>query len=175
MLHGPLKDDMRQIFLQSELLKDFEVIELDDDATKNDLREACLARVGKRKPAEALILFIEDEDDEDAFDKLESIDDGLRVHLHRLKAIAVTVRYGGQPDQHRTFRPNATIARVKRWAAHAFAITPSDAAELMLQISGTDIRPDPDVHLGSLVQAPADSICFDLVPAPRVNGRQEAA
>jgi len=174
VLHGPPKDDMRQIFLQSELLKDVEVIELDDAATKTDLREACLARVGHRQPAEGLILFIEDEDEEGAFDKLESIDDGLRLHLHRLKAIAVTVRYGGQPDQHRSFRPNATIARVKHWAAHAFGITQSDAAELMLQIAGTDIRPDPDVHLGSLVQAPADSICFDLVPAPRVNGWQVA-
>jgi hypothetical protein len=40
----------------------------------------------------------------------------------------------------------------------------------MLQVSGTDVRPDPDVHLGSLVKAPHHSVGFDLVPAPRVNG-----
>jgi hypothetical protein len=161
---------MPQIFLQSELLNDVEVLELDEGASKHDLREACLARVGGHQFPEALILFIEDDDDEDAIDKLETIVDGLRLHLHRLKAITVSVRYAGRPEQHHTFRPNATIARVKRWAAHAFDITPSDAAELMLQIAGTDTRPDGDVHLGSLVKAPQHQVCFDLVPAPRVNG-----
>jgi hypothetical protein len=160
---------MTQIFLQSELLNDVEVLELDEGATKHDLRQACLARVGGHHHTEALILFIEDEDDEDAIDKLESIVDGLRLHLHRLKAITVTVRYAGRQEHH-TFRPNATMARVKRWAAHAFGITPSDAAELMLQLAGTDNRPDPDVHLGSLVKAPQHTVSFDLVPAPRVNG-----
>lgn len=160
---------MTQIFLQSELLNDVEVLELDEGASKHDLRQACLARVGGHHLAEALILFIEDEDDEEAIDKLESIVDGLRLHLHRLKAITVTARYAGR-EEHHTFRPNATIARVKRWAAHAFGIAASDAAELMLQIAGTDNRPDLDVHLGSLVKAPEHTVCFDLVPAPRVNG-----
>ena len=161
---------MTQIFLQSELLNDVEVLELDDDASKHDLRKACIACLGEHlQDTKALILYIEDEDDEDAIDKLEAITDGLRLHLHRLKAITVTARYAGRQEHH-TFRPNATMARVKRWATHAFGISPSDAAELMLQVSGTDIRPDPDVHLGSLVKAPQHTLCFDLVPAPRVNG-----
>lgn len=63
---------MTQIFLQSELLSDVEVIELDEGASKHDLRQACLARVGGHHLSEALILFIEDEDDEDAIDKLDS-------------------------------------------------------------------------------------------------------
>ncbi len=161
---------MLQIFLQSELLNDIDVVELHEGATTHDLRQACLGRIDGHPHAEAFFLFIEDDDNENAIDELESIVDGLRVHLHRLKAITVTVRYAGRPEQHHTFRPNATIARVKRWAAQAFNITPSDAAELMLQIAGTDIRPDADVHLGSLVKAPQHQVCFDLVPAPRVNG-----
>lgn len=160
---------MTQIFLQSELLNDIEVLELDEGASKHDVREACLARVAGTHHDEALILFVEDDDDDDAINKLESIVDGLRLHLHRLKAITVCVRYAGH-EVHHTFRPNATIARVKRWAAHEFGIAPSDAAELMLQIAGTESRPDPDVHLGCLVKAPQHSVCFDLVPAPRVNG-----
>lgn len=160
---------MTQIFLQSDLLDDIEVLELNEGANKHDLRQACLARVVSGNHDEPLILFIEDDDDEDAVDKLDCIVDGLRLHLHRLKAVTVGVRYAGR-EVHHTFRPNATIARVKRWAAHELGINPSDAAELMLQIAGTDSRPDPDVHLGSLVKAPQHSICFDLVPAPRVNG-----
>jgi hypothetical protein len=160
---------MTQVFLQSELLSDVEVLELKDNADKHDLRGACLARVAGAPNIDALILYVEDDDDEGALDKIEHIVNGLRVHLHRLKAISVTARYAGR-EEHHTFRPNATIARVKRWAAHAFGIAPSDAAELMLQISGTDIRPDSDLHLGCLVKAPQDSVCFDLVPAPRVNG-----
>lgn len=159
-----------QIFLQSELLNDIEMLELHEGATKHDLRQACLERVGGHHHGEAIFLFIEDDDNENAVEELETIVDGLRLHLHRLKAITVTVRYAGRPEQHHTFRPNATIARVKRWAAHAFNISPSDAAELMLQIAGTETRPDADVHLGSLVKAPQHQVCFDLVPAPRVNG-----
>lgn len=160
---------MPQVFLQSELLSDVEVLELREGATKHDLRQACLARMPSSEHHEALILFIEDDDDEGAIDKLEAIVDGLRLHLHRLKAITVNVRYAGR-ESHRTFRPNATISRVKRWATDEFGIVASDAAELMLQIAGSDIRPDPDVHLGSLVKAPQESVSFDLVPAPRVNG-----
>jgi hypothetical protein len=31
-------------------------------------------------------------------------------------------------------------------------------------------RPDADVHVGTLVNAPQHRITFDLVPSPRVNG-----
>jgi len=158
-----------QIFLQSELLNDIDVLELADRISPQELRRACLAHVGKPPDDAELFLFIEDDDDEDALGKLKHVKDGLRVHLHRLKAITVAIRYAGREEIH-TFRPNVTIARVKVWATNAFGIAPSDAAELMLQIAGTDIRPDLDVHIGSLVKAPNHSLCFDLVPAPRVNG-----
>lgn len=160
---------MKHIFLQSELLNDIEVIEVDEGASQRAIRQACLARIAEILLAEEFFLFIEDDDDEDALLKLDCAIDDLRLHLHRLKAITVTVRYAGR-EAHHTFRPNATIARVKRWAAQEFGVTPSDAAELMLQISGTDVRPDSDLHLGCLVKKPEHSVCFDLVPSPRVNG-----
>ena len=157
-----------RVFLQSELLTDVEVIEIDSAAGANGIHAAGLQLIKEPHDAKELLLFVEDDDNEDALN-LKAIPDGLRVHLHRLKAIDVTVRYVGKEIK-RTFRPSATIARINRWAGKDFGILPSDAAELMLQISGTDTRPDLDVHVGSLVKKPAHAICFDLVPAPRVNG-----
>ena len=157
-----------RVFLQSELLADVEVIEIDSSAGVNGIRAAALQLIKEPHDAKELLLFVEDDDNEDALN-LKAIPDGLRVHLHRLKAIDVTVRYVGK-EVKRTFRPSATIARIKRWAGKDFGILPSDAAELMLQISGSDTRPDLDVHVGSLLKKPAHAICFDLVPAPRVNG-----
>lgn len=157
-----------QVFLQSELLGDIEVVEIDSHAGQHSLHRACLDKLGSAQ-AHEFFLFIEDDDDEKPFDKLDSIPEGLRVHLHRLKGIDVIVRYAGR-DVRRPFRPSATVGRVKRWATHELGIAPSDAAELMLQISGTDTRPDADIHIGSLVPASQRSITFDLVPSPRVNG-----
>lgn len=157
-----------QVFLQSELLRDIEVIELEANAGQELLRKQCVDRLDHR-PVEELFFFIEDDDEERPFDKIKSIPDGLRVHLHRLKGIDVVVRYAGR-DVRRAFRPSATVGRVKRWSTHELGIAPSDASELMLQISGTDTRPDEDIHIGSLVKFPAHKLVFDLVPSPRVNG-----
>lgn len=158
-----------QIFVQSEALGDIEALELPADTSPRDLRSACLALLPAGTNQDEFHLYVEDDDDEQHVENLKKLPDGLRVHLHRLKGIDVQVRYAGR-DVRRTFRPSATIARVKRWSTHELGIAPSDAAELMLQISGTDTRPDADVHIGSLVKAPARSISFDLVPSPRVNG-----
>jgi hypothetical protein len=158
-----------QVFLQSELLRDIEVLELPRDTSPKGLRDACIAKLPQELDAKEFHLFVEDDDDEQPAEKLKQIPEGLRVHLHRLKGIDVTVRYGGR-DVRRTFRPSATVGRIKRWSTHELGIAPSDAAELMLQISGTENRPDADTHVGSLVQLPARSISFDLVPSPRING-----
>jgi hypothetical protein len=160
----------KQIFLQSELLADVELIEIDEHANAAALRIECLKRVSKDGvEIEDLLFYLEDDDSDDPVRDLDQVPHGLRVHLHRLKAIDVTVRYAGR-DIHRTFRPSSTVKRVKQWAAHEFAISASDAAELMLQVTGTDVRPDLDTHIGALVKSPERAIAFDLVPAPRVNG-----
>lgn len=156
------------VFMQSELLHDVEVIEIDDGAGRKALQQECLGKLGA-VPAEELFFFIEDNDDEHPFDMLEVIPDGLRVHLHRLKGIEVIVRYAGR-DVRRPFRPSATVGRVKNWSTHELGILPSDATELMLQVAGTDNRPDPDVHIGKLVTFPQHRLTFDLVPSPRING-----
>jgi len=157
-----------QVFLQSELLNDIEVIEIETDAGYEALHKACMAKLAEQ-PAEQFFLFIEDDDDERPFDKLKHIPDGLRVQLHRLKGIDVIVRYAGR-DVRRAFRPSASVGRVKNWSTHEMGIAPSDASELMLQVSGTDSRPDADIHIGALVHSSARVLVFDLVPSPRVNG-----
>ena len=156
-----------QIFLQSELLRDIEIVEVEADIGHAKLHELCLLKLGDRRD-EIFHLFIEDEE-ETSIENLVHLPDGLRLHIHRHKAIDVSVHYAGR-NVHHTFKPGTTVARVKRWATHELGIAASDAAELMLQIHGTDIRPDTDIHVGSLVEAPKQQIVFDLVPSPRVNG-----
>lgn len=157
-----------QVFLQSELLGDIAVVEVESIGGHAALRAACLEKLD-RQPDEEVFIFVEDDDDERALEKLDEIAEGLCVQLHRLKSIDVIVRYAGR-DVRRSFRPSATVGRVKKWATHEMGVAPSDAAELMLQISGTDRRPDTDTHIGTLVKAPTRTIEFDLVPSPRVNG-----
>lgn len=157
-----------QIFLQSELIKEVEVIEIDAQASHEVLLRTCIGKLGSA-PSEELFLFIEDDDDEHPFGKHECLPEGICVHLHRLKVIDVIVRYAGR-DVRRAYRPSATVGRIKQWSTRELGIAPSDASELMLQISGTDNRPDADVHVGTLVQSPQHCITFDLVPSPRVNG-----
>jgi hypothetical protein len=157
------------IFVQSELLSDVQAVQVEHASGGAGLREALLAILPKSPEAQALQLYVEDSDDEHAIEKLAEIPDGLRVHAHRLKGIDVTVRYAGR-DVRRTFRPSATILRVKRWAVQELGVSASDAAELMVQISGTEQRPDPDTHIGALVKFPNKTLCLDLVPSTRVNG-----
>lgn len=158
-----------KVFVQSEAFNDINVLEIEDSLNHKVLQEACKAILPAAVNKEEFHLTLEDDDDDNSLEKLKQIPEGAAFHLHRLKNITVEVRYAGR-DVNRTFRPSATIGRIKKWAAKELGIAPSDAAELMLQISGTNDRPDTDVHLGTLVKAPAKYICFDLVPSPRVNG-----
>jgi hypothetical protein len=94
---------------------------------------------------------------------------GVKVHLHRCNHISVTVTFNGRPATH-SFGPGTTIARVKHWAASEFGMSPEDAGEHVLQISGTQDQPSSSIHLGTLVTCPACHIAFDLVPEKRIQG-----
>ena len=159
---------MHKIFVQSELLSDVTMLEVNPGTSPHKLFEQMLMLV-PNDVSEDIGVYLEDCDDDDIVHSLKEVTDGLRFHLHRLKGVDVSVHYAGR-CLNRTFRPSSTIARVKRWASQELGISPSDAADLALQISGTDQRPDVDVHIGSLVKHPCKTLAFDLVPSPRVNG-----
>ena len=158
----------RLVFIQSELLADVAVLEVDPAIMPQQLRQQMLDLMPEAERPQ-VHTYLEDEDDEDALDKLQEVPEGLRVQLHRLNSIDVTVHYAGRKVM-RTFRPSSTVGRVKKWAAHELLISASDAADMALQVSGTNDRPDTDMHIGTLVVAPAKTLSFDLVPSPRVNG-----
>jgi len=157
------------LFIQSEAFPDVAHLQLEADSTPVQVKMAVLELLPQGAVVADFIVLVEDNDELEAVELLTVIPEGLRLHLHRLKEIVVTVRYAGR-DVRREFRPSATIGRVHRWSCEHFGIKPSDAAELRLQVSGSDLQPDADVHVGTLVKHPKHSIVFDLVPAPRING-----
>jgi hypothetical protein len=94
-----------------------------------------------------------------------------RVHLHRCRQVAVTVNFNAD-QKAESFPAATTVARVMKWAVskRGFNLSDVDATEHLLQICGSTDRPDEDVHIGTLVQAGACAVCFDLVPKQRVEG-----
>jgi hypothetical protein len=165
---------MISVFYQAEGLRDIGRIELDPALTVARLKEE-LAKVLKLEGD--ISLFAEDDDEPLAAGvviKDIAKPQGLKVHAHRCKEIAVAVNFNRKVAR-RVFRPGATVAKVKKWAAiKEFGMTPDEAGEHQLQIVGTHDRPAPNTHLGTLVMHPHCQIAFDLVPDERVNGASEA-
>ncbi len=159
------------IFLQGEGIKDVVRLQLEPESTPVDVKRACAAQLGVQLDGETAV-FLEDEDQALADETtLVSIagKHGLRLHVHRCQRVAVKVTYSGRGVD-RAFGPGVTVGAVKRWAAKEFGITKEDAAELILQIAGTQEQPDVDVHIGTLAARPACGVSFDLVPNPRIQG-----
>ncbi len=164
------------VFLQGHGLADIAVLAAKPDDTLAEI----VSKANLLGPKEARLLFLEDIDgpiDDHAVveDLLPLPTDGepigpLRLHVARCRHVEVAVRFNGEAAKRR-FTPSATVERVRRWAVRrAFHLPPRDAAEHVLQIQGTSIRPDRDVHIGTLTQGQACAIAFDLVPCQRVEG-----
>lgn len=160
-----------RVYIQSEFLSDIKMVEVEANATVDEVRKACLTVMPEEARSAELHLFEEDADESSQATTVGDLkkDHGIRIHLHRCKHVGVTVRYNGQQRMHR-FGPGTTIGRVKKWAAREFGLTDADAAEHVLQIAGTTTQPDADIHLGSLASHTQCSVVFDLVPAHRING-----
>lgn len=162
-----------RIYIQSEFLPDLKFIEINDDATVDELKHTVLALLPAGTDLNDLKLSVEDDED-DAHKGATHVkhlkkEHGIRVHLHRCLAVEVKVLYCGQVV-HRKFRPAATIGRVRLWAGEAVGMSPGDIAEHVLQIAGSTEQPDVDIHIGTLTKCPQCSVTFDLVPAHRING-----
>jgi hypothetical protein len=162
-----------RVYIQSEHFPDVKLIEVDDHATIEELKRAVLALLPQGTDSSELSLSVEDDED-NALGNATHVkhlkkEHGVRVHLHRCKHVDVHVRFNGQTVGH-PFLPATTVGRVRAWAGHKLGMTPGDIAEHVLQIDGTNVQPDIDVHVGSLTKCPQCSVTFDLVPAHRVNG-----
>lgn len=163
-----------EILLQGEAIPDIQVIvvEGEDPHGRHVLAKAAEHRKAPIMDGEFLV-FVEDVDEPLDLDcALPKTDEGkpLRLHVHRCRSVAVSVTFNGETAEHR-FGPGTTVETVKKWAAiKRFGMTPSDAAEHVLQLTGSATRPEPDTHIGSLVTAGNCAVRFDLVPLKRVEG-----
>lgn len=161
------------LFYQAETLDRVEHATFPVDATVADVLAELRAKLGAD---EAAILFLEDADEPAELGaRLRDLNHGkaVKVHVHRCRHIAISVTFNSKAEEHR-FAPAATVARVKRWATDkAFKMSPAEAAEHVLQLSGTTERPNPGTHLGALAKHPKCQVGFDLVPNERVNGASD--
>ena len=165
------------IFLQGHGLTDIAVL----TAKPDDTLALVVSQMNHAdSTARDLLVFLEDVDGplnvEALVEELlplsanDDVSGSLRLHVTRCRHIDVTVRFNGE-NASRRFPPSSTVERVRRWAARrAFHLSPRDAAEHVLQIQGTTVRPDRDVHIGTLTQGRVCAIVFDLVPCKRVEG-----
>jgi hypothetical protein len=161
------------IFYQGEHIREIEHIEIDDGYSVAAIKMMILEKHG----GEAAMLVFEEDSDEtlDEAVLVATLDcvTGLKLHLHRCHEVEVAVTFAGE-TVHQVFRPGATIARIKRWAAqHKFGMTEEEASEHRLQIAGTHDRPAPGTHIGTLAACPDCRVSFDLVPDERVNGARD--
>jgi len=163
------------VFYQGEHIREIEHIEIDDGHSLAAVKALILGKHGG--DAAALLLFLEDGDeplDEATLVTTLGCVSGLKLHLHHCRHVEVAVTFAGETVHH-SFRPGATVALVKRWAAERkFGMTEEEASEHRLQITGTQDRPAPGTHIGTLATCPACRVAFDLVPDERVNGAFDA-
>lgn len=157
-------------FLQSRFLPETVVIELEDKAPAPAVMAACLAALPNDLNRDHLEVFDEDEAlaELDPEDQEKKPNKSKRLHVGRCKKVEITVRYAGQSAQ-RKFSPATPIGKVKAWAARQFGIQPGDAAELSLQLAGSDVQPAIDKHVGCFVDDHC-RVTFDLVRSYTVNG-----
>ncbi len=163
-----------EIFVQSEALPEITLVRVPADATVRDLVRAALpSESGGRGNGEAVVMLEDSDEVLKPNARLDSvgIKQRSRVHIGRCRHVDVTVNFNGL-HKDKKFPPSATVGRVKKWAVRheGFNLSEIDAAEHVLQLCGSDRRPDEDTHIGTLVSFPNCALCFDLVPKKRVEG-----
>lgn len=162
-----------RVYIQSEYFPDIKLVEVDDEATIEELRRITVASLPPGTDGTEVTLSVED-DEEGVYAHATHVknlkkEHGIRLHLHRCEHVEVYARFGTEIVHHQ-FRPATTVARVRLWAGHELSMAPGDISEHVLQIAGTTEQPDVDTHIGTLTKCPQCSVTFDLVPAHRING-----
>lgn len=140
------------------------------EALVGDLHDALLA-AGVAFD-EGMLVFIDEAEEplpRDRSHHAHHVRHGSRVHAGRMAAIDVKVNFAARTIERR-FPPGARVATVKVWAVANLPIGSADAAEHVLQVRGTAVKPSPDAALHELVHGHEHRIEFDLVPEKRVEG-----
>lgn len=155
------------IFVQSENATAVTHLTFPTDTTISTLKATLIERGLATAESE---VFLEDSDD--ALDPSKTVGavgggKNVKLHVHKCKQVQVTVTFSGRA-QTRKFPPSTTIAKVHRWATEAFNLSPDDAADHVLQLSGTHERPSVATHIGTLARD--CRAAFDLVPNERIQG-----
>lgn len=163
-----------ELFVQGEGMRDIALIRVLEGSTLRDVVEAARAHGLRAEDGEPPSVTIENDDTEldlDASLSAAGIAERERIHIHRCQKVAVTVNYNARQATD-DFPPSTTVKKLKKWSEgkKGFELSEVDAADLLLQICGSSERPDEDAHIGSLVEVPGCSLCFDLVPKSRVEG-----
>lgn len=160
-----------EILLQGEGIADIKLIALDHDAGLADLLEHAAKHRGPIEEGGATFLvFLQDEDAPLKPGKLPRPKPGqpLCLHVHRCKSVKVAASFNGE-TKHIDLAPSRTVGAAKTLiATKLFGMSRHDAAEHVLQLAGTNERPDADTHIGTLARH--CTVAFDLVPLVRVEG-----
>jgi hypothetical protein len=161
----------KRIIVQAAFAKDGLIVKVAEDLVAEPLNAAVLAAVPSEHASAELLVFDEADDDPETrqFAEDEQLQHGRVVHVTHCRQVEIVVRYAGRKVERR-FAPATRVGRVKRWAAHALGINPSDANELLLQVAGTSIQPTRDQHVGNFVEHGTCNVIFDLVRSYTVNG-----
>jgi len=161
-----------EIFIQGEGIKDIKLVQLPSTATTRELLEEAKKHGFPADAAGQSYIFIEDAEEPVAPNislKEAPISQHSSVHFHHCRRIKTYVTYNGRTDEH-NFSPSTTIRQVKKWAVNAFGLSATDASDHLLEVCNPNLRPDGDVHLGSLTDRTTCSVCFNLVAKSRVEG-----
>ena len=163
-----------ELFLQGEGLREITLVKVPYQGTVQDIVEVARSH-GLNTPNDVEVLvLLENTDEPLSLDlKIEAagITHRSRVHVHQCRRVDVMVNYNAD-HKAETFPPSTTVARVKKWVVskHGFDLSDIDASEHLLQLCNSTARPDEDIHIGTLVDAPACGLCFDLVAKQRIEG-----
>lgn len=161
-----------EVFLQGAGVQNITLIRVPQSGSVADILSA--GRAAGLVVADDVNVYIEDDEVALSLESLLSttpIRNRSRVHVNRCRRVDVNVSFNGRQITE-AFPPATTMKRVKRWAvgAKGFNMSDVDAAEHVLQLSGSAERPDEDIHIGTLVTGSQCVVSFDLVPKVRVEG-----
>ena len=162
--NGVIEMQKVEVFIKRGGSHEVDHLKIDADTTVEELTQYL-------DDSEDILFFDEDADDPlDHNHKIGCHGHHARfIHRNRCRHVSVLVNYSGHQVEH-SFGPGATLTRIQKWTEKELGICDEDAIELGLQITGSDEKPDPSTHVGSLVNCPDCKIEFDLVPTDRING-----